>query len=114
MSRIGEKYRRWAVQRYANGEGVSSICISLGRSKSWLYKWVKRYDPIDPYWYRSLSSKPQHNPRKITDEVEQAVKMIRLHLYNQDLFCGAQAILWELQDLGIKPLPSLRTRRYRD
>ncbi len=28
---------------------------------------------------------------------------------NQDLFCGAQAILWELEDLSVKPLPSLRT-----
>jgi transposase InsO family protein len=35
--------------------------------------------------------------------------MVRLNLYNQDLFCGAQAILWELEDFGIKPLPSLRT-----
>jgi transposase InsO family protein len=35
--------------------------------------------------------------------------MIRLHLYNQDLFCGAQAILWEMEDLGISSLPSLRT-----
>jgi len=35
--------------------------------------------------------------------------MVRLNLYNQDLFCGAQAILWELEYLGVKPLPSLRT-----
>lgn len=25
------------------------------------------------------------------------------------MFCGAQAILWELQDLGVAPLPSVRT-----
>jgi hypothetical protein len=35
--------------------------------------------------------------------------MVRLNLYNQDLFCGAQAILWEMEDLGVKPLPSIRT-----
>ena len=29
--------------------------------------------------------------------------------YNQDLFCGAEAILWEMEDLGAKPLPSVRT-----
>jgi len=109
MSSIDEKYRRWAVQRYLNGECTASICTSLGRSKRWLQKWVKRHDPEDPYWYRSRSRRPQHNPRKISNEVVQAVKMIRLQLYNQDLFCGAQAILWELQDLAIKPLPSLRT-----
>jgi transposase InsO family protein len=41
--------------------------------------------------------------------VEQVVKMIRLSLYNQGLFCGAQAIRWELEDLNVEPLPSLRT-----
>jgi len=35
--------------------------------------------------------------------------MVRLNLYNRDLFCGAQAILWEIEELEIRPLPSLRT-----
>ena len=35
--------------------------------------------------------------------------MVRLNLYNQDLFCGAQAIHWEMEDLGVEPLPSIRT-----
>jgi len=109
MSIIDEKYRRWAVQRYLNGERTAPICASLGRSKRWLQKWVKRHDSKDPYWYRGRSRRPRHNPHKMPMEVVQTVKMIRLQLYNQDLFCGAQAILWELQDLGIKPLPSLRT-----
>jgi transposase InsO family protein len=30
-------------------------------------------------------------------------------LYNQGLFCGDQAIRWELEGLGVRPLPSLRT-----
>ena len=42
-------------------------------------------------------------------EIEEIVKMVRLNLYNRDLFCGAQAILWEMEELGIRPLPSLRT-----
>lgn len=35
--------------------------------------------------------------------------MIRLNLYNRDLFCGAQAIRWEMEELGVRPLSSLRT-----
>lgn len=35
--------------------------------------------------------------------------MVRLDLYNKGVFCGAQAIRWELDDLEIRPLPSLRT-----
>ena len=42
-------------------------------------------------------------------EIEEVVKLVRLNLYSRDLFCGAQAILWELEDLGVSPLPSLRT-----
>lgn len=109
MKNNDEKFRRWAVQRFISGESACCICASLGRSRSWFYKWVDRYDEHDPLWYQSRSCRPKHHPRKISTEVEQAIKMVRLHLYNQDLFFGAQAILWELQDLGINPLPSLRT-----
>jgi putative transposase len=37
------------------------------------------------------------------------VKLARLHLYNRGLFCGAQAIDWELEEWGVRPRPSLRT-----
>jgi len=37
------------------------------------------------------------------------VKRVRLNLYNQNLFCGTQAIRWDLEELGVSPLPSLRT-----
>jgi putative transposase len=43
------------------------------------------------------------------EEVVEIVKMTRLSLYNKGLFCGAQAIRWELEDLPVEPLPSLRT-----
>lgn len=35
--------------------------------------------------------------------------LVRRSLYNKGLFSGAQAIHWELEDLRIEPLPSLRT-----
>jgi putative transposase len=45
----------------------------------------------------------------VSDEIVEAVKLARLHLYNQGLFCGAQAIDWELEEWGVHPRPSLRT-----
>lgn len=98
-----------AVQRFLNGEKPESICASLGRSKSWLYKWVERHLCQDDFWNESRSRQHLNVANRTTKEIEEIVKIVRLNLYNQDLFCGAQAILWELEDLGVKPLPSLRT-----
>jgi putative transposase len=35
--------------------------------------------------------------------------MVRLSLYNKGLFYGDQAIAWDLEDLGVHPIPSLST-----
>lgn len=42
-------------------------------------------------------------------EIEHAVKLVRLELFSRGEFCGAQAIHWELEELGVQPRPSLRT-----
>jgi len=34
-------------------------------------------------------------------EVQEIVKMVRLNFYKQDLFCGAKAIYWEMEELGV-------------
>jgi transposase InsO family protein len=101
--------RMLAVRRFKAGESPESICISLGKSRFWLYKWVKRFDGGDPSWFENRSRRPLLTPNRTASEIEEIIKMVRLKLYNQDLFCGAQAILWEMEDLGIKPLPSART-----
>lgn len=109
MEDDNKQIRILAVQRFRNGESPESICTSLGKSRFWLYKWVKRYDEGDVSWCDDRSRRPLVTANHTPAEVEEIVKMIRLNLYNQDLFCGAQAILWELEDFGVKPLPSIRT-----
>ncbi len=104
-----KQHRILAVQRFKNGESPESICTSLGKSKFWLYKWVKRHNEEEASWCDDLSRRPLSTPNRTPAEIEEIVKMVRLNLYNQDLFCGAQAILWEMEDFGAKPLPSLRT-----
>ena len=42
-------------------------------------------------------------------EMEEIVIMIRLHLYNEALQCGAKAIRQQLDDACQTPLPSLST-----
>ena len=111
MSRDPKHERRLAVRRYQNGENPSSICTSLGQSRSWLYKWVSRFDPDDPAWCENHSTRPKSNPNWTPREIEEIVKTTRLNLYNSedDRFYGAQAIHWEMEDLHVTPLPSERT-----
>ncbi len=109
MEKEIEQYRILAVERFKNGESPEAICASLGKSRAWLYKWIKRYSECDASWCEDHSRRPCETPNRTPSEIEEIVKMVRLSLYNQDLFCGAQAILWELEDLGVKPLPSVRT-----
>jgi putative transposase len=98
-----------AVQRFKSGESPESIYTSLGKSKAWLYKWVGRHCAHDDSWSESRSRRPRTVATHTSAEIEEIVKMVRLNLYNQDLFCGAQAIYWEMEELGVQPLPSLRT-----
>ncbi len=104
-----KQFRALAVLRYKSGESPESICTSLGKTRVWLYKWVKRFDEHNASWFEDRSRRPLVTSNRTSSEIEEIVKMIRLNLYNQDLFCGAQAILWEMEDLGISSLPSLRT-----
>lgn len=109
MKDDNRKYRVLAVKRFLQGERPSAICASLGQSRSWLYKWVSRYDDENDSWSESHSRRPMDNPRQTPQEIEKITVIIRLSLHNRDLFCGAQAIRWEMEDLDINPLPSIAT-----
>jgi len=109
MKKKLQQERAAAVQRYLAGEDPERICASLGRSRSWLYKWLARHIPDDSGWYEDLSRRPLNSPHRTPAEIEKIVEMVRWHLYNNDLFCGSQAILWEMEDMNAQPLPSLRT-----
>jgi transposase InsO family protein len=101
--------RASAVQRYVAGEDPESICASLGRSRRWLYKWLARYIPDDSAWYEDLSRRPLISPHRTAAEIEKIVELVRWSLYNKNLFCGSQAIRWEMEDMNVQPLPSIRT-----
>ena len=109
MSKKIRKQRALAVQRYLSGENPQSICASLGKTKPWLYKWVSRYTPDDQTWCEGQSRRPITSPTHTPAEIEEIVEIVRLSLYNKGLFCGNQAIQWEMTDMEIQPIPSLST-----
>jgi transposase InsO family protein len=109
MKKKLQKQRALAVQRYLAGESPQSICASLGKTKPWLYKWVSRHTPNDPAWSEEQSRRPIASPNRTPAEIEKIVELVRLNLYNKGLFCGNQAIQWEMTDMEVQPIPSLTT-----
>lgn len=112
MQRNPTQDRIRAIERYSRGESISAIANSLGHSRRWVYRWIKRFPKRATRtcaWCEDQSTRPHSNPRRVSDEMVEMVKLARLHLYNRDLFCGAQAIDWELEEWGVQSRPSLRT-----
>ncbi len=107
--RRSERERAAAVQRYHQGESIRSIATSLGRSRRWVYKWVARAMGGSPEWASERSRRPRHSPQAYAAEIIEAVRLVRLDLYNAGLLCGAQNVRWRLEELGVAPLPSIRT-----
>lgn len=104
-----EADRKQAIRRHQAGETPSAICAAPGYSRAWFYKWLRRYEAGDADWFRERSRQPQESPTQTKREIEQLILLTRRRLVGEGLFHGDQAILWELEDLGIDPLPSART-----
>jgi transposase len=111
MKKKPERDREHAIKSYLKGESITAIAKKLGHGRPWVYKWIERYQASNEanQWQEDQTRRPHSNSRQLPGEVVEAVKLARLHLYNQGLFCGAQAISWELEALQVTPLPSLRT-----
>jgi len=106
MIKDEEQLRIEAITRYLKGEVPSSIYKDLSRSKSWFFKWLKRFHQGTQQWYKALSRAPKSSPRALDPSTEQLIVRIRRDLeatkYAQR---GAGAIAWQLTKLDITPPP---------
>ena len=50
--------RQRAVERYLQGESPTAIYQSLGYSREWFYKWLKRHESGDASWAEERSRRP--------------------------------------------------------
>ena len=117
----GEQERIDAVNRYQRGERPSKICKSLGRSRVWLRKWIRRYDNFEKSsnkeWFRDESRAPKNVRRKTDSELEQIVINARKSLMegkteDTKYRCiGAEEIQFRMHELGHSEdeIPSLST-----
>ena len=98
--------RKQAISRYENGESPKQIYQSLGKSKKWFFKWLKRYKLGVKNWSEELSRRPHHSKEKINETMEQAIidtrKKLEKQLYAQ---IGALNIRWHLEKQGLIPPP---------
>lgn len=109
MKKDSEWLRRTAIERADDGEDHKAIWTSLGKSRAWFYKWLKRSRQGAPDWFRERSPGPDIPANRTAEEIEEIVQFARSTLYNRELFSGAQAISWQLKEWDVTPVPSLRT-----
>lgn len=103
MARSEEAVRREAVAQRLAGASPEAIGRSLGRSRQWVARWVRRYDPQDPDWARERSRAPHEVANRTPAEVEARVLAVRERLEaNPWAQIGAEAIAWELSKLGVE------------
>jgi IS30 family transposase len=108
--------RKEAVRLHLQ-QGMSKTQISrrLKKSRRWVHRWITRYDRRQGETsLEDRSSAPKHRkeiyPQKIKDMVVKSRKARKAgdRKYSYALV-GAEAIYYELRDLGISPLPPPRT-----
>ncbi|GAH80909.1 unnamed protein product, partial [marine sediment metagenome] len=103
LSAIIDIYSRKIVG-YAIGKTLSpkEIYQSLGKGKTWFFKWLKRYKLDGEDWANNHSCKPYKSPKRIDKIMEQTVietrKYLEKKLYSQ---IGALAISYDLNKQGI-------------
>jgi len=60
-----KELREQAIKRYENGEFAKDIYRSLGKSKAWFFKWLKRFKLEGENWSQSQSRKPHQSPKRL-------------------------------------------------
>lgn len=108
--------RQEAIRLWLAGCSQAEISRQLNKSPKWVRYWIARYDPDEPLAsLRDASSAPKQPYSKWSDEVKQMVVQSRHRRVEAEqpgytyALTGAQAIYYELQALGVDPVPPVRT-----
>jgi putative transposase len=101
-----QELRQEAVRRRLAGESPAEIARSLGRSRQWVAKWVRRQDSGEGDWAAGAKRGPARAPHRTLAELEALVLAVRERLVaNPWAQVGAEAVAWELRKLGVEPPP---------
>ncbi len=108
--------RKQAVALHLQGRKKSEIARKLQRSRPWVDRWIDRYRAEAPTLsLQDHSRAPKHRRRSYPERIKRMVVQIREEReqgqrakYHYALI-SAQAIYYELRELGVSPVPSPRT-----
>jgi putative transposase len=108
--------RKRAIKLWLQGLSKSAIARRLGKPRLWVQRWIQRYDPrLGEASLQDRSSIPKHVREKYPKKVKEAALRSRREREERKdpkykhALVGAEAIYYELQELGITPLPPPRT-----
>ncbi len=107
--------RHRAITLRLAGRPVKAVCAAVGRSEAWFRKWWHRYLEAGPDGLYDLTRANHHIALRIPPELERTILSIRRRLQvhatpaTRYSLIGAGAILAELKNLGVRPLPCERT-----
>lgn len=107
--------RKEAVRLHLQGVPKTEIAERLKKSRRWVYRWITRYDSKQEI--KSLenrSSAPKHRQEKYPQKIkDMAIKSRRARKAGHSKYpyalVSAEAIYYELRELGVEPLPPPRT-----
>ena len=105
--------RKQAIALYLQGWKKSEIARKVQRSRRWVQRWIGRYEPDAPtVSLQDHSRAPKHIPWAYPERIKKMVAQIRVERERgkqakyQYALVSAQAIYYELRELGISPLPT--------
>jgi transposase InsO family protein len=107
--------RQRAISLRLAGRVVKHICSALGRTEAWFHKWWRRYLEAGPEGLYDLTRANHQVAQRLSPELERTILSVRRRLQahaapaSRYSLIGATAILAELKNLGIRPLPCERT-----
>lgn len=105
------RYRRLAFKLFDKEKSPTEILAVIPRSRSWLFKWKKRFEEEGWEALDSLSKAPQHSPHAYPAKAVKLVVRLRQRFEKSAVgHIGASAIRKELlRRRLIKPAPSVKT-----
>ena len=108
--------RKKVVKLWLEGKSKSEIARRLHKPRLWVQRWISRYDPNLPEEsLQNRCSTPKHIRELYPKRVKELVLRSRQERASgrrpgyKHALIGAQAIYYELRELGISPLPPSRT-----